>query len=503
MESNASVHYQNVTAFTNIPQTQKEHIRLFWIDNGTRIDVTHNPEYNPIFLDSDNNGLIDNIQWAVPRLSSHVFEIETGITIINVQSYPMLGGNWSVSFNTSGMADLIITPVNGTGFGKDLELLGLWCGSTEVNATYNATSVFYPNWNCRDEGKIVDRVISIGKHTLESRFGSAVEYAYNLVESDLNLTLENITFVYSAGQQSEVTETGEAKEGINLTINATIFNQGVSWSGAFYVLFYDGNSEFDNVSMPNISDGGSANATAYWTTLSGTHNITIRADPYNDTQDSDRSNNNASKLINVSAWQKYYGNISGSIVLTTSTSVNLSKWNWSNATSGGYVYIVKKGAAINWSSLWALGYQKDSTTKGTTDFLDADNALNMTPSYNNATGFTNNNISSLFSSDGTNATTAINIIVYGKPIDGVAMVNSTNTTNTTNIVGADFITGILWDTSDAAGVEYTGAEDLVFIAKIHQVNAGIVNAYHDYEIAVPNAMRAAVSGEVDFYEELR
>ncbi|NJD77089.1 MAG: hypothetical protein FIB08_08355 [Candidatus Methanoperedens sp.] len=501
VESTASIHYYNITSFTNITETRKEYIRLFWFDNGTRVDVTPDPAYNLTFFDTDGNGLINRVQWTVPKLSSQTFEIET-ITIINVQSYPTLGGNWTVRFNTSGTSNLSITPVNGTLFGNDLEFSGLWCGTTELNAIYNGTSVTYPGWNCPDEGRIVNRPITSGKHTLEFVFGNSVEHAYNLVDSNLNLTPENITFVYSAGQRPDVIEIGEAKEGINLTVNATIYNQGVSESGQFSVLFYDGGIEFYNTSIENILAGGSANATAYWKTLAGTHNITVRADPSNITQDSDPGNNNASKNINISAWQKYYGNVSGNIALATSETINLTKWGWSN-TSSGYIYLVKKGATINWSSLWALGYIKDSTTKGTADFLDADTALGMKPGVNNATDFTGNNISSLFSSDGTSAISTLNVTVRGKIIENVAVTNSTNLTNITNVGGADYITGLLWDTGDAAGAEYTGAEDLVFIAKINHSSKGLVNIYHDYEIAIPNAMRATVSGDVDFYKELR
>lgn len=36
------------------------------------------------------------------------------LTIINVQSYPTVGGNWTVRFNTTGKANLAITAVNGT-----------------------------------------------------------------------------------------------------------------------------------------------------------------------------------------------------------------------------------------------------------------------------------------------------------------------------------------------------------------------------------------------------
>lgn len=510
VESDASVHYHNVTVFTNIAEVGMGDIKLIWLDeiNGTKLNVTANPAYNLTYIDTDCDGLIERIEWTVPRLprlSEQTFEVVTDtmdITVIDVQSYPVIGGNWTVRFNTTGTADLTVTPINGTSFGENIEFLGLWDGTEWVDAIYNGTSVFYPNWNF-SSGKIVNKVLKAGKHTLEFRFGDALDYAYNGAGSDQNIT--DITFVYGPGQQTVVTETGEAVEGVNLTINATIHNDGVAESGSFYVLFYDGDSEFYNVSVSNIPPDGSANATGYWTTLPGTHNITVKADPQNTTDDADLSNNNASRSINVSAWQKYYGSISGSIVLASSASDKLDTWDWSNTNEEdlGYVYIVKNGASINWSALWALGYRKDSTTKGTADFADADDALNLQSSDNNATGFNNNNITSLFSSDGTNAITTLDsVVVHGKTIDGVPVVNSTDMTNTVNVTGADCVTGILWDTSDAAGDEYTGAEDLVFIANIRHVNTGLVSTYHDYEIAVPCNINEITGGDVDFYTEL-
>lgn len=510
VESTASVHYYNVTAFTDVTEVQQEYIKLFWFDNGTRIDVTHDPLYNLTFTDTDVNGLIDNISWTVPRLSEQVFEVETNITIINVQSYPTLWGNWTARFNTTGTANLTITPVNATGYGKDLEFLELWCGSERVNAAYDA-SVFYPNWNCSTEGKIVNRVMTTGKHTLEFRFGSSVKYAYNDVNSNLNLTSDNITFVYDSGEIADVAETGDAKEGINLTVNATIYNQGTSASGAFYVLFYDGNSTFYNASMDSIGAGGSANATGYWTTLPGTHNITIKVDPYNVTQDSDVSNNNASKLINVSAWKKYYGNVSGSVVLADSAANSMLNWAWSNETNSGYVYVVKKDVSINWSALHPLGYDRNNNINASgQDFLDADTNLGMTAGTNNATGFTGNNITELFTNTTGNNYGNISInktsfIVHGRSISNVPIVNSTDMTDHTLVGSASFITGILWDdTRDTNGYFDTAdKEDLVFIANIRQAAAGLNGAVHNYEIAIPCALNPITAGDVDFYLELK
>jgi hypothetical protein len=38
----------------------------------------------------------------------------SSITILNPPSYPSVGGNWTVRFNTTGKANLTITAVNGT-----------------------------------------------------------------------------------------------------------------------------------------------------------------------------------------------------------------------------------------------------------------------------------------------------------------------------------------------------------------------------------------------------
>jgi hypothetical protein len=46
--------------------------------------------------------------------SSSTPALYSSITILNPQSYPSVGGNWTVRFNTTGKANLSITAVNGT-----------------------------------------------------------------------------------------------------------------------------------------------------------------------------------------------------------------------------------------------------------------------------------------------------------------------------------------------------------------------------------------------------
>jgi hypothetical protein len=72
-----------------------------------------------------------HIEFTVNQFSAYA---GASLNIINVQSYPMVGGNWTVGFDTTGTANLTIIAVNGTKFGKDLEFLELRCGNQNLNS---------------------------------------------------------------------------------------------------------------------------------------------------------------------------------------------------------------------------------------------------------------------------------------------------------------------------------------------------------------------------------
>ncbi len=77
---------------------------------------------------------------------------------------------------------------------------------------------------------------------------------------------------------------------------------------------------FANITLENATGGSwifkntDYYAVAYWDpSLIGTHNISVWVDWTNVTWErstTNESNNNNSKFINVSAWQKYWGNVS-------------------------------------------------------------------------------------------------------------------------------------------------------------------------------------------------
>jgi hypothetical protein len=356
----------------------------------------------------------------------------------------------------------------------------------------------------------------------------------NFTLNTIDLRVVSVTFDHwdTAENKSSVSETGagyHVKESRNITINATIANYGVvNVTSNFNISFFDSagvygnwNTWFGNYTynvtvqgqLGNTTTGYPYNttyATRYWDpSLVGTHNISVWADPDNSTGEvaAKRTNNNASAVINVSAWQKYYGTVSGSIALADSAASSLYDWTWSNETDVGYAYIVKDGASINWSALHALGCDSnDNLNASGLDFLDADTNLAMIVGSNNATGFADNNITELFSGgDPSNATNRTYFIVHGTNITDVPIVNSTDMANLMSVEGANFITGILWDdTKDTNGYYDTAdSEDLVFVTKIRVAAAGLGSAAHNYEFAAPCTLNPAVGGDLDIYMELK
>ena len=101
------------------------------------------------------------------------------ITILTIQSYPMVGGLWTVEFETTGISTLKVTPFNGTEWGTDLVFQGVYCGDTQVNTVRINNSYVVNLWSCAEKGREVSKVISHGKHHLMFEFGSEVAFAHN------------------------------------------------------------------------------------------------------------------------------------------------------------------------------------------------------------------------------------------------------------------------------------------------------------------------------------
>ena len=385
------------------------------------------------------------------------------------------------------------------------------------NTTGVATRWYYPMCNITDNATLFYNV------STPYEANTSIELTTLALIPDLRVV--NVTFDNWKADKASVTETGtgyHVKEGVNITVNATIANYGTgNVTSNFNVSFFDSagvsgdwNTWFGNYTYNVSAEGELGNtstvypynttyAIAYWdSSLVGTHNISAWADPDNSAGEptANVTDNNGSALINVSAWQKYWGNVSGSIVLASAAASNMSTWEWP-AGSEGNLYIVNHSATINWTELHGLGCDKNNNLNATgNDFSEADNALNMQPTGNNATGFINNNITELFcGGDSNTATNTTYFIVHGTNITNVSIVNSTNMTNHTDVENANFVTGILWDQGSGSGaVYYDGTQKLVFIANIKHSETD-----NDYKVATPCALNAAIGGDLDFYVELR
>jgi len=66
----SDVHYENILAYTSIRESKKELIKLYWLVNDSRELVS-----DVSYIDTNNNGLIDSIEWIVPSLSNHTYEV--------------------------------------------------------------------------------------------------------------------------------------------------------------------------------------------------------------------------------------------------------------------------------------------------------------------------------------------------------------------------------------------------------------------------------------------
>ncbi|MBW2966308.1 hypothetical protein KY342_04360, partial [Candidatus Woesearchaeota archaeon] len=173
-------HYEDVLANMTLPsEAPAEAVHLYHIVDGERQEIELD------LYDTDGNGLIDYVEWIVPHLSEQVFELE--IIILNVQSYPILGGNWEVRFTTVGQADLTITAEENTDFENVLEFIELRCGDNIVTTELTDGKIFVPDYTCNETGYEISRVLEMGKHTLKFDFGGVIAYAYN----DLSMSLDS------------------------------------------------------------------------------------------------------------------------------------------------------------------------------------------------------------------------------------------------------------------------------------------------------------------------
>src|SRR3989344_6069699 len=312
IKSDSELHYQNVLSYTNLdPEIQnKEQLKLYYYvyNNQTntteKTDITTNQLYNVSYLDLNNNGLIDKLVWYVPQLSEQNFSVEISLTILTLQSYPVVNSNWTVLFNTTGTADLKIRASNGTTWsndlnstGTDLTFLELKCGTAIQNYQWLNNSVLISNYQCNETSQEISKVLTIGVHTIEFTFGNITKHAYNLA-SVTNGTAGDLN-----------------------NSNAVFFNTTFNSSG-FVQLNGSGSSGYPNFSLFGnyTSKIFNANASAKWSNFSWGELV-----PFGQ----ELPGNGFSSIIETSSASRGF-NMTGNVLLMHFDNIT----NFENATNG-------------------------------------------------------------------------------------------------------------------------------------------------------------------------
>jgi hypothetical protein len=171
----SDMHYENVLSFIDIDPIKKGQAVITWNVNGTNTTKT----LNNTLVDTDGDNLYDRVEWITPHLSDQLFTID--LVVLNVQSYPVVGGLWQTRINTTGIANLTIQGINGTAFGAEGDLLnyGLRCGATAQNYTTTSQGIFVENYSCTNTTFWEVSVLTGGVHNQEITFGNLVAYANN------------------------------------------------------------------------------------------------------------------------------------------------------------------------------------------------------------------------------------------------------------------------------------------------------------------------------------
>ena len=176
-------HYQNVLTYASIPNLTPEQVKLFWMIEGVKTEVTDNVEFNVTFYDENNDNLIDKISWITPHLSTQEFILEFDITVINPWEFGESGGEWVVYFDTTGTGTLNITKDSLSN--SVLTFNYLKCGTTEIPYTLVGQSYVADNYTCSETATISHTIgnMPTGIFSMRFDFGNDlqndVDFAYD------------------------------------------------------------------------------------------------------------------------------------------------------------------------------------------------------------------------------------------------------------------------------------------------------------------------------------
>ncbi len=263
----------------------------------------------------------------------------------------------------------------------------------------------------------------------------------------------------------------------NVNLSAIIENKGCSSAENVKVHFFDGDpdvsgQEIGNITI-NISYLENISVKIPWISKIGKNQIFVFVDYGNIINEENEMDNKDYKNISVNAWQEIYGNISLDKIIG-GENISIKKW-YNESQIQGNIFITDSECEINWMALEAIGRTK-SGEESLNDFYEIDRILRMEDFEDS--------VSNLFTYSQIPKETH-NMTIYQREIDNIPIINSTENSN--------FITGILWDSSDdqeGEGGEFDelDKEDVIFVAEVNKISEGFYGVY-DYEIKIPSRLR--------------
>lgn len=276
-------------------------------------------------------------------------------------------------------------------------------------------------------------------------------------------------------------------------INALIENLGCGTSENLLIGFFKGDPSSGGVNIGNstisIDSLSSTQTSLDWSTEIGKNFLYVFADSNFSISEENETNNKGNITVSISSWQEIYGNTTVNKIIGNLDS-NIKKW-FNESFVKGNIFITDSEAAINWLQLEAIGRAKNGS-QSSNDFSEMDNLLGMSD--------LDDSISKVFSNNQIPKETT-SMIIQNRKIEQIPAINSSENSN--------FITGILWDSSDdtqGSNGEFDSLdkEDVVFVANVNKYAQGDYGIY-DYEINIPAKLRefnTLDTEEVYLYYEL-
>ncbi|MCK5283594.1 MAG: hypothetical protein KAK00_09400, partial [Nanoarchaeota archaeon] len=237
IQSSASMHYHDILSYSNIPETRHNHVKLIWILNDTRIDVTSDQRFKVRLGDKDMDGKADILFWHVPQLSQQDFEI-----LVSLMDLRVISGtpkhNWSIYFNSSAHSAQLTAKLLSDGSDisfKDIlyydEGDSSWQAYTDQYSVAGSNLSTTWNGSKHTRGRIIYDINNLGRFKVNMTFGNISVIAenydyYNQVEPFLlNLTKPIFTFDLCSFNHTywecNPSSTDLGSEGEDITINSS------------------------------------------------------------------------------------------------------------------------------------------------------------------------------------------------------------------------------------------------------------------------------------------